>query len=192
MVNCCYFDNLKIKLICNGSIATVNLRKHVLVMKHHHHQSMHPHHEELINSFNLKIDWWKTQTDIECSRCSTCWLRLHQCYCPSIQEKRRYYDKMLSHDHNHENAGHDDQDSSLCNVKVIMYYSHQEIGRSANTAHYLQAICPSICSNAIIHGDLLKEIELMDQIEQEFATQSPQTVILFPWLAAICHVSSIV
>lgn len=86
----------------------------------------------------------------------------------------------------------DDKASSVCNVEVIMYYSHQEIGRSANTAHYLQAICPSICSNAIIHGDVDKEIALMDQIEEEFATQSPQTVILFPWLAAMwCLVLSI-
>ncbi len=149
------------------------------------HQSMvYPHHEELINSFNLKIDWWKTQTDIECYRCPSCWLRIHQCYCPSILAKRRHYEHML--------LSGDDKQSNVCNVEVIMYYSHQEIGRSANTAHYLQAICPSICSNAIIHGDIDKEIALMDQMEEEFANQSPQTVILFPWLAAmLCVVLSI-
>lgn len=136
---------------------------------------MHPHHVELINSYNLKLDWWRTQTDVECSRCPTCWLRIHQCFCPSIIEKRKQYDHMM---------GSADRSMSS-QVEVIMYYSHQEIGRSANTAHYLQAICPSVCSNAIIHGDVDKEVVLMDQIEQEYLTQSPQSVILFPWYTYI-------
>ena len=132
-------------------------------------QSIYPHHEEMINSYNLKINWWRTQTEVDCSRCRICWLRLNQCYCTSILTKRNHYKSML------------DDDPAACNVEVIMYYSHQEIGRSANTAHYMQAICPYICNTAIIHGDSVKEIALMDQIEQEFISQSPQTAILFPW-----------
>ena len=121
------------------------------------------HHESVINYYKEKMEWWRVQTDVEKMRCKGCWLRIHQCYCHELQQKRAKYQDWIPKP----------------NIKVCMYYNAVEIARSANTAHVLEATCPDIVYS-IIQGDLEKEKELMDDIEREFKENCPQTCIMFP------------
>jgi DTW domain-containing protein YfiP len=121
------------------------------------------HHETLHVSYREKMKWWHNETEVERRRCKTCWLRSHQCYCETLTKKRESYEKI----------------SPKPNVNVCIYYNPVEIGRSANTAHSLEATCPFIC-NSIIYGDLEKETALLDEIEAEYKNNALQTCIMFP------------
>lgn len=120
------------------------------------------------------MEWWDLQTKTLKERCSLCWLRKQQCYCHIIASKRDIYEKEILSKYKP-------------NVDILMYYNYMEIGRSANTAHYLHAVCPFICSSSIIFGDVEDEIKLLDDMENEFKSESPQTVILFPWYLSIIY-----
>ena len=121
------------------------------------------HHETLHKSYREKMDWWREVTEVEKRRCKTCWLRSHQCYCAVLNIKKEKYEAWLPRPH----------------IKVCIYYNPMEISRTANTAHQLEATCPFAC-NSIVYGDIEKERELMNDIENEYKEGCPQTCIMFP------------
>lgn len=88
---------------------------------------------------------------------------MHQCYCDELSKKREKYEAW----------------EPRPDINVCIYYTPVEIGRTANTAHSLEATCPWICSS-IVHGDLEKETALLDDIEAEYRENRAQTCIMFP------------
>ena len=102
------------------------------------------HHEMNRRSCAAKMKWW--QGEIERGfRCSICWLRHYECYCPQFTERKQHYAET----------------TCLQHVSVVMYYHYQELGRSANTAHVMQAVCPSNHFQVVIYGDVTAEQQLV-------------------------------
>ena len=66
-----------------------------------------------------------------------------------------------------------------------MYYHYQEIGRSANTAHLMQAVCPHTNFSHLILGDTESEIQLINEIIDENVRNEPMTCVLYPSKDAI-------
>ena len=92
------------------------------------------------------------------SRCGGCWLRSRQCYCGQFTNRRRALVARFG-------AGTPVQDTAkdlaacaeeegvlLKHCEVLMYYHHDEIGRSCNTGHVLERLSPRYC-RALVHGD---------------------------------------
>lgn len=121
------------------------------------------HHETLHQSYKAKMEWWRNETDVEKRRCKVCWLRVHQCYCDVLNEKRAKYEAW----------------APKPDINVCIYYNSIEIARTANTAHSLEATCPWIC-NSIVYGDFESEKALLDDMEAEHRENRPQTCIMFP------------
>ena len=61
-----------------------------------------------------------------------------------------------------------------------MYYHYQELGRSANTAHLFEAVCPRSNYETLIFGDTLGEIGLVQDIIKESKEGRPVTCVLYP------------
>ena len=121
------------------------------------------HHETLKISHKAKLEWWHNETVVKKERCARCWLRPWNCFCDQLEFKR------LSRLAN----------AQACGVNISIYYSHPEIGRSPNTAHVFEAICPTICSS-FVYGEYEKERALLDSIEREHEEDTPCTCILYP------------
>ena len=66
-----------------------------------------------------------------------------------------------------------------------MYYHYQELGRSANTAHLFEAICPTKNFEKVIFGDTKAEIQLVNDIIRETLDDEPMTCVLYPSKDAI-------
>ena len=61
-----------------------------------------------------------------------------------------------------------------------MYYHYQELGRSANTAHLFEAVCPTKNFEKVIFGDTQAEIQLVNDIVKEINDDEPVTCVLYP------------
>ncbi len=61
-----------------------------------------------------------------------------------------------------------------------MYYHYLELGRSANTAHVFEALCPDITDPLIFAAENDRELQLISEIKSEFEKNEPSTVILYP------------
>ena len=105
------------------------------------------HHEMNRRSLDAKLKWWRGEI-ARGFRCSICWLRHYECYCPQFEVRKQYYAAT----------------ECLQHVSVVMYYHYQELGRSANTAHVMQAVCPSSHFQVVIYGDTTAEQQLVQVI----------------------------
>lgn len=141
------------------------------------------HHWSTIQAYGSKLERWKAHTDEAVpgekiqvhssnhNRCGTCWLRHHQCYCKTANVRRDYYQPKL--------------DTEYSNCEIIMYYHYMEIGRSANTAHFFQMLCPSITST-LMFGDVENETKLFDAMKAEAESgEGLRTCILYPGTTAV-------
>ena len=61
-----------------------------------------------------------------------------------------------------------------------MYYHYQELGRSANTAHLFEAVCPNGNYERLIFGDTLGEISLVQDMIKESREGKLMTCVLYP------------
>lgn len=66
-----------------------------------------------------------------------------------------------------------------------MYYHYQELGRSANTAHLYEAVCPSAKFEKVVFGDTEAEVKLVQDILTETMNEEPVTCVLYPSKDAI-------
>jgi hypothetical protein len=66
-----------------------------------------------------------------------------------------------------------------------MYYHYQELGRSANTAHLMEAVCPSNHFERVVFGDTEAEKKLVQDIITETLNDEPVTCVLYPSRDAI-------
>ena len=121
------------------------------------------HHPNTQESFIGHMNWWKQET--VANRCKKCWLRRFDCYCSTLNEKSNSYRESLL--------------PFSQKVRILMYYHYLEIGRSANTAHVFDELCPDI-SEQLLFGDSDKEIELFQQLRIEYENNESRTCILYP------------
>lgn len=133
------------------------------------------HHWTDIYSYKQKVEWWDAATACtdwhEEGRCSRCWLRNYDCYCSINIEPDVYI-----HSKSPTTA------TATCSpVRICMYYHFSELGRSANTAHFLNMILPaSIPIDTIVYGDEEKERVLLAEMAEEAASGIINTVVLYP------------
>jgi hypothetical protein len=66
-----------------------------------------------------------------------------------------------------------------------MYYHYQELGRSANTAHLYEAVCPTAKFEKVVFGDTEAETKLVQDILTETINEEPVTCVLYPSKDAI-------
>jgi DTW domain len=66
-----------------------------------------------------------------------------------------------------------------------MYYHYQELGRSANTAHLYEAVCPTAKFEKVVFGDTEAEVKLVQDILTETVNEEPITCVLYPSKDAI-------
>ena len=66
-----------------------------------------------------------------------------------------------------------------------MYYHYQELGRSANTAHLYEAVCPTAKFEKVVFGDTEAEVKLVQDILTETINDEPVTCVLYPSKDAI-------
>lgn len=133
------------------------------------------HHDLAQSSSKLKLEWWEEEVR-KSERCGQCWLRSYDCICAEFIDKRRiFYEDLLSSSINHVSN----------NFKVLMYYHYQEIGRSANTAHILEALLPPSHCQRLTFTDWKNEQILCDEIYEEIISDTPQTIILYPSANAV-------
>lgn len=134
------------------------------------------HHPKTAEAYNVLSKYWKDKTDITedavyyshsatQNRCGKCWLRRHQCYCNIAEDRIQYYKTNFS--------------ENISNCQIIMYYHYQEIGRSANTAHVFELICPHICST-LLYGDVEHESILFNEMRKEYELGILRTCVLYP------------
>lgn len=122
------------------------------------------HHVTTRVSAAGKMEWWNTQTTAEVDgRCPVCWIRTTDCFCKTILQKRLELEPLKS-----------DRE-----FKILMYYHYMEIGRSANTAHLFDALCPDL-SEKLIFCDLEGERKLINDIRHEYENSQPVTCVLYP------------
>lgn len=119
-------------------------------------------------SYLAKRQWWHQETKETNERCSKCWLRHYDCYCTSLDARKQYYAEQ-------QRIG-----QGMQHVITCMYYHYQEIGRSANTAHLLEAICPAEQFEVVIFGDVEAEQKLVREMYDEAMTGEPVTCVLYP------------
>lgn len=130
------------------------------------------HHENTRISAAAKMgEWRKATASVDCHRCKKCWLRTYDCYC-------QHLDKMA------DEFSHDLGVSVNKNINVLMYYHYMEMGRSANTAHLFEALCPSIC-DPLIFCDQEKEHQLWNEMQAEHERGEYVTCVLYPTKDAI-------
>ena len=132
------------------------------------------HHPTTRISYKAKIEWWQNEVDSN-ERCSKCWLRnsseCNICFCSQIDEM----------------AMNIPQSTSVHTpINTCIYYHYQEIGRSANTAHMFEALSSSTFnpsqsfSSRLMFGDIEKELELIQKLNDEQYTNTLETCILYP------------
>lgn len=125
------------------------------------------HHEMVYKAYSNRIQWWKGETEGEKpKRCGKCWLRPYQCYCDHIATQQEALKEVLA-------------PFASSQVEIVIFYTFVEVGRSANTAHIFQNLCPQICSS-IIHCDSKEEDKLFSTIMHEKQQGIEKTCVLFP------------
>lgn len=127
------------------------------------------HHASVRNACKHHQIWWEQETSRD--RCRKCWLRKFNCFCDKLNSKRVAYQDLNK--------------LFMNNFQLIIYYHYLEVGRSANTAHILEALLPSNnCAN-IFFGDDQREIQLMEQLRKEYDDGVQSTCILYPTSSAV-------
>jgi DTW domain-containing protein YfiP len=129
------------------------------------------HHHLNRDSCAKKIAWWKEEIATG-KRCGVCWLRPYDCFCGDISSIRRDMNACI------------ENDDILAKVRVGLYYHYQELGRSANTAHLLEVVAPSICEN-LVFGDSANELKFMKEIVEEYKSDDVHTCIMYPHSSAL-------
>ena len=127
------------------------------------------HHETFKVSFAGKRGWWKQETEVTKQRCKLCWVRIQDCYCKTLLKKREELETIQS----------EAKSQGELDFKVCMYYHYMEIGRSANTAHVFEALCPSV-TEPLIFGDVENENKLIEDIHRESVNNEPVTCLMYP------------
>lgn len=125
------------------------------------------HHPTTLQASQAHLLWWKSQTTgYQPSRCLSCWLRSYQCHCSVLSEQQTLLQQDISILKN-------------LSVEIVLYYNYMEIGRSANTAHIFQILCPAITKQLVL-GDELAEEELFQTIAAEREAGIEKTCMLYP------------
>lgn len=149
------------------------------------------HHWSTQKTQKEKVEWWRKETTelgkVSLSdstitsrprRCAVCWLRSYNCFCDEyIKARSELYENVVSQDNFAEDSTTTPSNRSV--FRVCMYYHFAELGRSANTAHLFQALCPSI-TEPVVLGDFSAETALIDDIEREAQTGELETCVLYP------------
>jgi DTW domain-containing protein YfiP len=147
------------------------------------------HHSTLLDTYKEKTDWWKNEVDGK-SRCASCWLRCHDCFCGVILEKASQYSQILK----------TLQQQCHLKLEVVIYYHNLEIGRSANTAHIFEALCKEV-TTSIIYGNTVEEEKFWRTLIEETNDNASRsyTCVLYPdkgsvllndWLKTILSLES--
>ncbi len=92
------------------------------------------HHEHMYTAKHEKYDVWWAQEVASGTRCGVCWLRDYDCYCGNIPPLREKFHQDIV----------DVEEVLEIHVEFLLYYHYLEIGRSANTAHLLQALLSAL------------------------------------------------
>eukprot|EP01039_Chlorochromonas_danica_P000062 gene62-67_t len=130
------------------------------------------HHPTTLQASHEHLLWWKAQTcGDKRSRCIHCWLRLYQCHCSVLHEQQVILQPDVSI-------------LKSLSVEIILYYNYMEVGRSANTAHIFEALCPDITTHLVL-GDELAEEELLRTIAIEREAGIEKTCMLYPTSTSI-------
>lgn len=120
------------------------------------------HHESTRKSHDSLLERWRVETEEAKVRCKSCWLRSYNCFCPTLATKRKFYEANYNMNHS-----------------VVLYYHHQEIGRSANTGHVFANNCSFMC-DTIVFGGSREEQQLLQDIEREYLEGNRRTCVLYP------------
>lgn len=134
------------------------------------------HHPKTTEAYHVLANYWKEKTAETTEiinythatshhRCDKCWLRRHQCYCEIASTKIKHYKNIFS--------------ENISNCSIIIYYHYQEIGRSANTAHVFELLCPHICTK-LLYGDIENETNLFNDMRKEYECGILRTCVLYP------------
>lgn len=108
------------------------------------------------------------------SRCERCWLRLYDCHCDSISRIREEISKSADEEQQFDVRNVTNSSAEVeISLTVCMYYHYSEIGRSANTAHFFEAILNDsapksansfVSCKSVVFGDIQAEDNLVDQM----------------------------
>jgi DTW domain-containing protein YfiP len=129
------------------------------------------HHELNRISYNAKVAWWQEEQATG-KRCALCWLRPHECFCSTLRTIQADMTDYVTRNSLEER------------IRVCLYYHYQELGRSANTAHLLEAICPTLCER-LIFGDAMAELRFIKEMINEHQSNKIRTCILYPHATAV-------
>ena len=138
------------------------------------------HHEKLISSKIDKDKWWENEIS-NGKRCSTCWLRPHECYCYHLKNKKNVYNDMFSNTSktNNDTNKNTNNNTNKC-IKIYIHYHYQEIGRGPNTGHVLEALLPNEMVEKGIYGDINCDKQLINDMINESDNDDQYTCILYP------------
>lgn len=128
------------------------------------------HHERTTTASTELVKWWTEEVNKR-ARCSRCWLRPFQCFCAELTSQ--YEDIREEIDQLH-----------ALEVEIVIYYNYCELGRSANTAHILEALCPQI-SRRVVYGNTECESKLFELIKSEKERGVSRTCVLYPCSSAL-------
>ena len=169
-------------------------------------QTFEGHHISTLKSYEANKLWWKERCSAaKQPRCKICWLLMNACCCSSfIDQRKTYYRNMIAqapHQGDNENmveSADTEREFKKSNLlfdiaqpSIIIYFHHSEIGRTINTGHIFQAICPFMCASIIL-GDAEKEDQLINELKAEVDVDNTfkynnntKTFILYPSLKSI-------
>jgi hypothetical protein len=138
------------------------------------------HHELTLKPAREILEEWRNIVLQEARRCPFCWLRFYNCYCNYLKTKAAQYQIMISQ----HSSPLSSLPISVPSITVTIYYHYHEIGRSANTMHILEILCPSLCQNLIL-GDIDQETKLLQRIiqsqdEERLGNTSRKIAVLYP------------
>lgn len=134
------------------------------------------HHELTLKPARDALEEWNDVVSQESRRCRFCWLRYYNCFCGYLNAKRNQYHEMISPFSCPTNESP--------SITVTIYYHYHEIGRSANTMHILEVLCPDLCKNIIL-GDINEETQLLQRIiqsqdDERLGKFSRRIAVLYP------------
>ena len=96
--------------------------------------------------------WAEAVAREEDPRCASCWLRQRQCYCAVFRNRRAALATRFNTARSEASAEELESGVRLRYCEVLLYYHHDELGRSCNTGRVLETLSPLSC-RSLLHGD---------------------------------------
>jgi hypothetical protein len=148
------------------------------------------HHELTLKPARELMEEWDDVVSKQCRRCRLCWLRSYDCYCHYLKDQALQYQTIASqYSSSSLQSGTNltvspPEEPTRPSITVTIYYHYHEIGRSANTMHILEILCPTLCRNLIL-GDIDQETQLLQRIlksqdDERHGKKSRKIAVLYP------------